>query len=262
MAKDNSVMPSTPGNTSLVDEVSGLSSLSKAAEFLIAENLIPKRKVPYTVSEVMTMLAYGKQLNMDPITAVNALEFIEGNLSMKSRMIAGVLARAGVAIRLVKDYEPIYEEVPVTIKGADGKPLVDEEGRFSYYKNPDGSTFYKKQEVDRETVIEFIRYFDSLGTIVTNQMTYKLSYAKKAELADKSNWIKNVPYMMFARCLSRGARAFASDVVFGLYDDLEVRDFTYNEPRHLSDYSEVPTPSNQPFLKLSDTNSQSLGENE
>jgi hypothetical protein len=208
-------------------QVTGLGQLQDQfdqAQYLIDNKLVPNQfKTP---QQIVAAISIGSSIDMDPITSLNSIDLIQGNHAIKSKMIPGLLARKGIAIKVLKDYEPITKKVPTVIKGEDGKPLLDAEGNMKYYKDPNGEVIYKDVEIDRITEVEFTRVFPGIGP-VTNVISFKLSYAEDAEwYPNKPNWKKMPSYMMMARCITKGARIVASDVLAGLYDDYETAEFT------------------------------------
>lgn len=206
-----------------------------AVLFEEAKILMDNKMVPSTIKkaeDVVNIIQVGENLGMNPITALNSIDMIQGTVAIKAKIIPGLLAKKGIAIQVLKDYEPIIErkKVPKFIKNDEGKKeyLFDDEGNPQYFKDPDtGDYIYKEEELDKITVVRFKRYFPEIG-IVENDVEFRWSDAKSAGWDSKPNWKKMPKYMMMARCIVRGARIVAADVIGGLYDDLEVSDFTDN----------------------------------
>ena len=199
-----------------------LNNTVEASKALVEMNLLPKLRTPLTLPQVATAIELGKAVGLDPITALNNIDFIEGSPSWKSKIIPGLLAKAKVAIKVVKDYEPEYVEKNIPIKGEDGKPIVDENGVVKFYKDQDGNYMKEKTEIDKVTTVKFIRIIPGIG-LIENEISYRLSDAKSADLyPKKDNWLRMPRQMMMARCISRGARLYASDIVAGLYDSTEL----------------------------------------
>lgn len=207
--------------------------------FDIATMMIEKKMIPSSIKkpeDVVTIINMGKQLNMDPVTALNSMHLIQGNIAIKSSVIPGLLATAGIAVELIKDYEPVMKSIPAYMKGDDGKPLpADENGNFKYYKNPDGTVAYREEQVrfgpnnehlEYVTTIRFHRYYKDMNKTISSDYSFYWSDCVAAQWHTKSNW-KSLPrFMMYARCVVRGARGVGSDVIGGLYDTHEVVEFT------------------------------------
>lgn len=204
------------------------------ANYLIENKMVPSGiKKP---EEIVTIINMGQQLGMDPITALNSMHVIQGNIAIKSSVIPGLLARAGISVKLIKDYEPVMVSKPLYLKDKDGKILPpDEDGNFKYYRNPDGSVAYKDEQVrfgnenehlEYVTTIEFKRFYPALNETVTSEYSFYWSDCVKTEWHKKDNWKKLPRFMMYARCVVRGARGVASDIIGGLYDTHEVVEFT------------------------------------
>jgi hypothetical protein len=196
------------------------------AQYLMDKNLVPKS---YSKPEHIVMaISYGSQLGLDPVTSLNSIDIIENRIAIQARIIPGLLAKHGIAIEVIKDFEPVYERKPLVVKGEDGKPVVTPEGNMTYYRDENGDVMYKETEVDRITTLRFKRYFPNIG-VTSSEISFRLSDAKKAGWMSKQNWNKLPSFMCMARCISRGARLFGSDVIAGLYDNYEVAEFTDTE---------------------------------
>lgn len=209
-------------NTAIISSVSNFDSM-----FELAQDLIKKQLVPFsfkTPQQIITAISMGRSLGMDEITSLNCFDVIQGTPAIKSKVIPGLLARKGVAIQVLKDYEPVYFTRKVPIKSDDGKIVIDENGQIKYYKDENGEYITEQKEIDRVTTIKVIRYFENIG-VVENEISFHLSQAKSAGwFPDKENWVKLTAYMMMSRCISRAARIAASDLISGLYDEYEVLD--------------------------------------
>jgi hypothetical protein len=203
-------------------QVNTLNNVFDVAKSLTELNLLPKVRTLLTLAQVATAIELGRTVGLSPIVSINNIDFIEGSPSWKSKIIPGLLSQAKIAIKVIKDYEPEYVEKNVPINGPDGKPLVDDNGVVKFYKDQDGNYVKNKTEIDRITTVEFLRNIDGIG-LVRNEISYRLSDAKAADLyPKKDNWLRLTRQMMMARCISRGARLFASDVVAGLYENTEL----------------------------------------
>ena len=195
------------------------------ANFLIEKKLAPAAfNKP---EQLLLVIKMGEGLGMDPIQSINSIDLIQGQLAIKAKMIPGLLAKHGIAIEVLKDYEPIYKETPVYMKDDKGGFMKDESGQFIYHKDPEtGKTLYKQEPTgDFITTVRFKRHFPNIG-VVTNDASFKWSMAVSAEWHLKSNWKKMPEYMMMARCITRGARIAAADIMGGLYDNYEVSEFS------------------------------------
>jgi len=201
-----------------------IENLFEKAQFLIEKKLVPATFKK--AEDLVTVIKIGESIGLDPLASVNSIDLIQGAVAIKAKMIPGILAKAGIAVKVLRDYEQLYDEVPTPIKDKEGKPIVDEDGKMKYFKDPEGNTIYKKKyKDDYITVIRFYRNFPGIG-VIENDVEFRWSDAVKAEWHKKSNWKKMPRYMMFARCMSRGARIVGSDVMAGLYDNFETAEFT------------------------------------
>ena len=203
--------------------------------FSQAQLLIDRKMVPSNIKkseDVVNIIQIGESLGMNPTTALNSIDLIQGNVALKAKIIPGLLAKHGIAIEVMKDYEPIIESKKVVKfkKNKEGKKeyMYDSEGNPEFFTNPDGTFILKDEILDYVTKVRFKRYFPNIG-IVENEIEFRWSDCVTAGWDSKHNWKELPKYMMMARCISRGARIVASDIIGGLYDDLEVGEFTNQE---------------------------------
>ena len=200
--------------------------------FSRAQVLIDKKMVPSTIKkpeEVVSIIQIGEGLGMNASTALNSIDIIQGSIAIKSKIIPGLLAKHGVAIQVLSDYEPVIEQKKVpkfVVKDKKKEFVFDDEGNPVFFTNPDGSFMIKDEIIDYVTKVRFKRNFPGIG-VIENDIEFKWSDAVAAGWDSKPNWQKMPKYMMMARCISRGARIAAADIIGGLYDDLEIRD-AYN----------------------------------
>lgn len=197
-----------------------------------AQILMDRKMVPTTIKkpeDVVNIIQIGESLGMNPSTALNSIDMIQGNIAIKAKIIPGLLAKHGVAVQVIKDYEPIIEKKPVYMKDANKKPILDDDGNPKIYTDPiTKGPMIKEDIVDYITTVSFKRNFPNIG-VIENFIDFKWSDAVDAGWDSKPNWKKMPRYMMMARCITRGARIVASDIIGGLYDNYEVSEFTNQE---------------------------------
>lgn len=200
---------------------SQVEELSEICSYLIENKLVPSGITP---AQLTMMVNTGRELGMNPITAVNSIDIIQGRLSLQARIIPALLAQKGVYINVLEDYQPIYEEVSVPMKDPETKEVItDEDGKIKFYKDENGEVLKRKKIVDRITTVEFTRIFPN-GITRVGEISFTWSMAKDAGWDTKPNWQKMPAYMMMARAISRGARIYASDCIHGMYDNYEIMD--------------------------------------
>jgi hypothetical protein len=198
-----------------------ISDLKEISKYLVDNKLVPSGIKPH---EIQLVVNTGKVLGMEPITAVNSIDIIQGRVALQSKIIPALLAQKGAYINVLKDYEPIIEKVPVPMKNKEtGEVITDENGNIKFYRDENGDVLYKDKIVDYITEIEFIRYLPN-GEVLRRNAHFKWSYAVKAGWSNKENWVKMPVYMMMARCISRGARLYESHCINGMYDTYEMID--------------------------------------
>lgn len=201
-------------NTNLVSS----QQFNEISEYLTSNNLLPQS---VEKEHIPLIIALGNKLGLDHVSSIHAIEMVKGNPSIKSKVIPALLAKHGVYIDVIKDYEPIIEKKPVPIKNKEtGEIETDDQGRIKFYKNEDGSTVTKDKILDYVTEIEFIKHVPNIG-VIKRTCKFKWSWAELAGWTTKSNWQKMPAYMMMARCLVRGTRLYASEAINSMYDELE-----------------------------------------
>lgn len=220
--QDFSSYNALPISDSPIQSIDNIEQMLNQAQYLIDNNLVPNSfKTP---QQIVTAVAMGRNLDMDAITSLNSFDVIQGTPTIKSKLIPGVLSRKGVALQVIKDYEPVYLTRKVPKKDSEGKLLLDDDGNIQYYKNDDGTYLTDDTEIDRITTVRVHRYYPNIGVVV-NDVSFNLAIAKASGwYPDKENWRKLTPYMMMARCISRVARIAAGDYMHGLYDEYEILD--------------------------------------
>lgn len=193
--------------------------------------LVENKAIPATweanPERALQAIEYGAALDMSPIVALQNIEFIQGNISIKSKMIPGLLAKKNIALRVVRDCEPVFEKRRVPVMTLNPQTKKEEplrkDGEIVYKKDDNGEYLTVDVAVDHITEVEFIRNFPEIG-VVKNVIAFKRKWAEANGWMTKKNWQENLPYMMMARCITRGARIVASDIIGGLYDELEMAD--------------------------------------
>lgn len=203
--------------------------------FAQAQLLIDEKIAPTSLkkaADVYMVIKAGESMGLDPIASLNSIDFIQGNVALKAKAVPGLLSRAGICVELVKDYEVVVidkKRIPIMEKNKDGKKVPKmKDGVPQFYKEEDGS-YMMKEITDRVTTLRFVRFYPNLGKdgyLNKQEISFYWSDAENAKWIGKQNW-KNLPrYMMLARCLIRGARLWAGDVIAGMYDNLETAEFT------------------------------------
>lgn len=152
--------------------------------------MIEKKIVPAGIKkaeDIVTIINKGEQLGMDPLTALNSMHLIQGNVAIKSSVIPGLLAKAGIGVELIKDFEPVIKKVPVYMKDDKGNILPpDENGNYKYIRTPEGEVQYKEVQVKVDdmdeyvTTIRFHRYYKDMDKTISSDYSFYWSDAVKA----------------------------------------------------------------------------------
>jgi len=159
--------------------------------FDMASYLIDKKLVPTSIKkpeDVVAIINMGKQLGMEPQVALNSMNLIQGNIALKASVVPGLLATAGIATEVIKDYEPVMKKTPAYLKDKDGNILpADESGNFKYYRNPDGSVVMKEEQVmvdghpEFVTTVRFHRFYKDIGKTISTDYSFYWSWAVKTQ---------------------------------------------------------------------------------
>jgi len=161
------------------------------AEVLIASKLVPQSlKTP---ESVVAVILQGKELGFGPVTSLNNINNIQGKPTLSIHAIAAKISQAGIAYKLVQDFEEIVKQI-------DGEDKI----------------------VDRITTFEFYKKWN--GETITNRVSYRWSEATKAGYTTKDNWQKMPRIMLRTRALTIGARIVAPEAILGLYETSEMAD--------------------------------------
>ncbi len=187
-----------------------LSELTTFSDFMsIAGQLINTAFCPKYIDSVETMasiLLYGKELGIAPMSALNNIISIQGKLSLTSAAMLAQVRKFNMRIKLTEDFVPVMGEM---------------------YKNPQNPAEGTVQGiVDYRTTVEFWEMWN--GEILKNSISslWTELVAAATENGTKQlplSYIKYRKQMQFARTVTRGVRAFIPDAIQGqLYSDVEL----------------------------------------
>ena len=173
-------------------------SLSKVSESVEVQHLLDSGAIPAnldTAEKIMTVVQMGKELGMQPMTAITNIHIIKGRTVISSSMLGAMLKK-----RLDKN----------------GKPNPVE-----YYYTKDYHT-----EDDGKIVTEIEFEFISQITNRPKSVKFSISWGQMelAGYTTKDNWLKYPKEMMRARCLAYAVRALFPEVLLGVYTDMEIVD--------------------------------------
>jgi hypothetical protein len=190
-------------NFNTVDEMRGL------AQTLIDGKMIPTAL--NTPEKVISVIQLGRELGLGAVSSLNNIHNIQGRTTLSVHAISALLYKAGVAYKVVKDFETFE------------KPKVGEDGEITTTK-------------DIETVIRFYRMWN--GQVIENDIRYTWSEAAMAGLTVKDNWRKMPKIMLRSRCLTIGARFCGPDFMVGMYETAEWAEVK-NTPIEVNEEGEV-----------------------
>ncbi|MEO0324580.1 MAG: hypothetical protein AAF447_16575 [Myxococcota bacterium] len=100
----------------------------------------------------------------------------------------------------------------------EGKPQLDYSAMIALLK----AAGYRVRWEERTSEAVRLRLIDPRGD--EHVETYTMDDARTACLADKAVWKKHPRNMLSARCVSNAARAFAADVIAGIYVEDEIEE--------------------------------------
>ena len=204
-------------------EAGVLATLSPASreQFIMAEVLAKSQAVPMhwiaKPAAIFSAVQWGKELNIDPMTALNNIYNVEGRMAVSTSLHYGLAAKhpafRGMLKHKVKDPK---SESTVTVKRA--FPKVTEK------KNQKGEV------VSVERSEEVLSY----------ESTFTIQMAKQANLIklDKTSsaWVKYPERMLFNRALALALRDAFPDVLTGVYTYEELKpDISVEEMRNVTE---------------------------
>lgn len=177
-----------------------------------AQSLIDAKVIPVaykTPKMVLLGIQKAKELNMPPLAGLANLSIINGIPTPSVHLLVAKARDAGTIFELVKDYEPIYEEV------------LDKFGNPELVEDPKKpNSFIPKMQKDIITTIRCNKF--SNGKWFSSDVSFRLSEAIQMELTSKDNWKKMPRIMMRARAAALAARFSEPGATMGLMSDEEM----------------------------------------
>lgn len=208
MAENQLATQSKFNNFTSVDEIKGF------ATEVLASGLLPSYyKTP---EQVAVAVLQGKEIGLEPMSAMNNIAVIDGKPSLGIHVIAALIKRAGIFYELVED-AVWYREDGTVDKFKITKPVPSKDDPKKMVK---GAAY---NYVDCATTIKFHVPMGN-GQYMTQSMSFFESEAKAQGLLEKSNWKKMFRIMMRTRCLAIGARFVAPEALLGFYETTELLD--------------------------------------
>jgi hypothetical protein len=150
-----------------------------------------------TKEQIATIMLYGKELGLSPVSSLYNLYYIENKPCLSVHAHNALLTSKGIVSSTIEDGVNI---------DANGDPVP------------------AKDRVDVRTTIKFFRKNPMFPEPITELGSFTFVEAKKAGLTDKGNW-KNFPrQMLWNRAYTIGARRIASDILLGCMEISEMAD--------------------------------------
>jgi len=231
--------------SSWVNETS-FSQMFEHAQKLVTSALVPFKKP----EDLVLVWQYGKDIGLSFSQAISELYPIPG--SGGTRVCAGVHIHEGILLAGDVQYQIIEDAVEVQhykIKGLGTVILsmkeVQSKINDGYYQIVTGADFDKNGKLtvektakfmimridcpqlpegypNRRTSIRFIRKSKNIDQIVD----YYLHEAAEAGFLSKSNWVQHQRAMLYARCFTKGAKRYGSDLLKNLGETSEVAQYS------------------------------------
>jgi len=183
----------------------------------LLQSLIDSKKLPTTIKTVqdaMLVRQQGRELGLTFMQAANVLFPVNGKLALTTQGMTSLLLSMGVSIQTIIDFEPM--EIPVIV-GDDVKTI---------------KTY--------GTTIEFKRQFAT--GIQTERATFTWNDAKIAGLTSKETYKTYPKAMIWARCMSMGARRIAADILAGIGYIVEELETVNGKQQIIIDDIQIPEP--------------------
>lgn len=182
----------------------------------------------------VALWAHSKDVNL--IDALANTFVFNGRVSLNSHMVRGLLLKAGITHRVLKNAKPVYsyslKDRVFTAEEVESAPE-----QFKVFYSMEAIKAYleletrdktitpiirSKEPVDIVTEVEFTRYFPGRKTPVTYRSSFSFTEAQAAGLTEKSNWKAYLKLCLMARAYVIGAREIADDIIFGMYNPDEL----------------------------------------
>lgn len=230
---------------SWTNEVSFDTMLNHASK-LVSSALVPFKKP----EDLVLVWQYGKDIGLSFSQSINELYPIPG--SGGTRVCAGVHVHEGILLAGDIQYQIIEDAVEVQhykIKGLGTVILsmkeVQSKIEEGYYQIVTGADFDKNgiltvektakfmiMRIDcpqlpegypnKRTSIRFVRKSKNIDEVVD----YYLHEAAEAGFLSKSNWVQHQRAMLYARCFTKGAKRYGSDLLKNLGETSEVAQYS------------------------------------
>ena len=237
---ENNIIPE-----SWTNEVSFDIMLTHAAK-LVTSALVPFKKP----EDLVLVWQYGKDIGLSFSQSINELYPIPG--SGGTRVCAGVHVHEGILLAGDVQYQIVEDAVEVQhykIKGLGTVILsmkeVQSKINDGYYQIVTGADFDKNgvltvektakfmiMRIDcpqlpegypnKRTSIRFVRKSKNINEVVD----YYLHEAAEAGFLSKSNWVQHQRAMLYARCFTKGAKRYGSDLLKNLGETSEVAQYS------------------------------------
>jgi len=163
-------------------------STNTSIEDLLASGTLPPGM---TKEKILTITQYGRELGMDPMTAINSISIVSGKMVIGAAMLGALLKRKGYEYIWTKDW----------VEEGDGRIITELE------------ILWMSKTLNREMSQKF-----------------KISWKELqiAGLTERDTYKKYPKFMMRNRCMSAAVRAVAPEILLGLYTVEELAD---NDPK-------------------------------
>ena len=186
------IIKAEPSQIGKFDNFESLEEMTKFASTLISSGILPPNyKSP---ESVIATIIQGKELGLKAMTSLQNIHFISSKPTLGANAIAALIRGRGVDYQTIKDAEPV--------KNAEGK------------------------SIDLVTTIRFFRFSHILNKVLEEDCSFSWQDAVAAGLTGKDVWKKFPSQMLHARCLAKGARRVAGDILLGVYETTEMADST------------------------------------
>lgn len=222
--------------------------------FELLGNLVKSGKITAkTPEEAAVYYLKAKELGLPFITTMSHMSIINGKAGVDIHVLKAMVLRAGnIFWEVVKEYEPHYKysdgansfsfpfKVPEPYKVVSSKEDRDiavNQGFIPVFRSSTvASNFITEYLFTRQIKMldGSIKTLSAKGKFSTEEAIIAgLNLKKDGSIAEDSPWIKYNPLMTDHRAWTFGARAIASDILFGLLEIKEL--FDINKKQYIVD---------------------------
>lgn len=195
----------------------GLDKMKAVAEEIIESGLCPSNL--NQVGQLIAVAEMGRAVGVDWITAINNIDNIQGRPTLSYRLVGALLNKAGFRVRLIRDYEGVYDTNGNMIDIVTEMELIDLNMMETLQKE-----LFKLKDLPEDLRKPATAMLDHYPSMVKRNFKFTWNQATQAKLMEKTNYIVRPIEMFRARCLTGMVRLYCPQILMGFYETSELHD--------------------------------------